>query len=171
MSWGFFFDLRAELPEASLATLQERTPNDHPVPAGWPGGEGHQLAGYFKPEASCLGDSFEKILAYELFKKEAVNKVEKGAGKARVQVTVMLDRSQMNMGTLIGSLFLAIGSLDGTGTLRIFNDGTGPDEDGWALTLGKGGKVATKPIGEVVEDLWALREEVGAEIYGGEAFE
>src|SRR5262245_46223160 len=104
MSWGFIFDLHAELTASAWKHVLSTTPSAVVFPADWPGGAKHSLAGYFRLPPSCLTDTFKVILKYPVLTRSAVHQVTTSGDAVVVEHTTAIDRSNLEVGALLGPL-------------------------------------------------------------------
>jgi hypothetical protein len=158
MSYGFLFDLHLELATSTLATLDSLRAIDHPL-TNWPSDQ-VEAAELFGPHDELWALPFRQILDAPDLGTPRSKAITKG-DTVTIDHAFALDKSQLELGAVLGPMLAAVAALGGSGSLRIVNDGTYVGAEGWELTI-VGGAVATAAIEDVVDDIDAAREELVA---------
>lgn len=155
MSWGFFLDLRCELPtKAAWTALKKQKPAVQP--AGWSGFAEKGLLAAFEMPDVLAKNTFAKHLGGE--------DVTVTVDETSVRVFAHRDRSALDFAGVLASLLDAVADAGGSGELALVNDGTYSGEDGVLIKRKAGGKrMKPKALKDYEERLEALTAEVVGE--------
>ncbi len=161
MSWGFFADLRFELPTRTWTALKKKSPKDFPLDADWSGFKARALTTAFSPPGGRdAGTSFAEILEWKIFTDECVREEKRHDGKVVTRVALNLEKSQLDVAGYLGALLEAVRSVGGTGTLALVNDGGYVGEDGHQLVV-RDEKRSRRPL----KNYRAVRDALSEELY------
>lgn len=152
MSWGFFLDLRCELPtKAAWTAVKKQRPEV--LDAAWSGFEAKALRDAFRMPEVLAKTTFAKHLAGE--------DVTVTVDDTSVRVFAHRDRSELGLAGVLASLLDAVAAKGGSGELALVNDGTYSGEDGVLITRKAGGRrTKPKPLTDHEDRLVALTNEL-----------
>lgn len=152
MSWGYFFELTVACDPDAFERACAR--HADPLP---PGLFDADMAPYFHPPAATLGE----ILAYPDLARAGRRERTTEAGRTRLTLVALLDRSQLAMGGALVLFLDAIHAEGGDGSMIIAFDGTAP-HPGWTIDYGTKRKPGLRAKALSYDKAWSHCDRLGA---------